>query len=64
MDCSTLGFTLELDLELDTTKGGNEQAFSTQIRSKGEGKKRQRKQQKQRHKVWAPLELAQIFYMA
>ena len=40
MDCSTLGFTLELDLELDTTKGGNEQAFSTQIRSKGEGKKK------------------------
>ena len=35
--CSTLGSTLELDLELRTTKGGNEQAFSTQIRSKGEG---------------------------
>ena len=37
MDCSMLGSTLELGLELDTTNGGNEQAFSTQIRSKGEG---------------------------
>ena len=32
-----LGSTLELGLELDTTNGGNEQAFSTQIRSKGKG---------------------------